>query len=526
MNPVDLDNDTGHHVCPRPRLSDFFQHPRGFRPHRVLPYPFLSRLILRRFFPNPLSGVRMLRFFSLLALPLLLGVTACDTAKVQSAGVQADVAGTDQADSQVGDDADDATGQSDDAQPGEDAAPDVPPDVPVGPFVPAKHNLPPVLTYLKGGLLKHPQMVTVTFPGDALAADLGKFDKEVTTSDWWHEVTAGYCESSTPASCIGDGVDGGAYQLKSAPAATYADSTDGGTSDIATLLQNAVTAQELPAPATETLYMLYFPKGVSIKLSSNKTVAQSCQAFGAYHHFTTINGVKAAYAVVPRCKGHGDLDALGAATVSASHEIIEAATDPYLEVDQATSFISGGFYMGQSNPDNVSWLLVLQAGEVGDLCVDFAGDFTGKYEDHVQMGNYTVQRAWSNAAVKAGHDPCVPAYPDTYFNVAPAKGKSHQQIGVGETATFSAIAFSDAAMPDGWEVQGIDYSAYQTGSSVLSIQINGQDTYTAHNGDALTVTITANDQPSPQFGPDIGIVLSSRNANGTYHFWPIWVHVK
>jgi len=104
---------------------------------------------------------------------------------------------------------------------------------------------------------------------------------------------------------------------------------------------------------------------------------------------------------------------LDGATVSASHEWAEAATDPYPEAKPAWEGLGD---------DDLGWELMVQGqDENGDLC-EFDEDSYGSYGAPAFAS--MVQRQWSNASAAAGHAPCVPAPQNPYFNVALLDAKS------------------------------------------------------------------------------------------------------
>jgi hypothetical protein len=105
-----------------------------------------------------------------------------------------------------------------------------------------------------------------------------------------------------------------------------------------------------------------------------------------------------------------------------------------------------------------------------------------------------VQRTWSNAAARAGHDPCQPELPgEVYFNAAPVlpdmgqisvQGQSvtvrSVKIPVGGSMTIPVQLFSEG--PTGpWTVTASDLSK---GNLSLSL-----DKTTGQNGDVLHLTI-------------------------------------
>ena len=90
--------------------------------------------------------------------------------------------------------------------------------------------------------------------------------------------------------------------------------------DIQAELNYQIAQGKLPANDLNTLYMIYFPSNIKIKLDGST----SCVAFGAYHEatFSQINPSNVFYSVEPDC-GLG----LTNITIAASHEFAEAVTD-------------------------------------------------------------------------------------------------------------------------------------------------------------------------------------------------------
>src|SRR5262249_51485447 len=76
-------------------------------------------------------------------------------------------------------------------------------------------------------------------------------------------------------------------------------------------------------PDPSTLYAVYFPAGTQVTLELGGESSQSCQAFAGYHSEVNVGGVKVGYAALPTCTTFDDL------TVTASHEYLEWATDPF-----------------------------------------------------------------------------------------------------------------------------------------------------------------------------------------------------
>src|SRR5262249_35511304 len=108
------------------------------------------------------------------------------------------------------------------------------------------------------------------------------------------------------------------------------------------------------------------------------------------------------YAININCPQKWDVHTV---TLIASHELIEASTDPFPD--------SNTGYVGLDS-DHLAFDIFLQfQDETGDACEFF------KSSDYVGGSSFPfgIQRTWSNKAAKAGHNPCVPRTTLPYFNV-------------------------------------------------------------------------------------------------------------
>jgi hypothetical protein len=388
----------------------------------------------------------------------------------------------------------------------------------------ASHPALPLLVEQGVGVLTAPKIVTVTFPGDANAVQLEAFGATVTNNSWWDTVRKGFCDPGSTTSCLGDGPSGTKVELTTAPAATYTDSSTGQTpSSLQTFIQGLIPAA-IPQPDAQTMLVFYFPSTTTIMLDGQS----SCSVFGGYHNSMTVGGTRFAYAVVNECPPMTGTTRtpLQETTLEASHEILEAATDP--AQIQTSNGQEVGYYLNLTDPSILPWNAVA-GGEAGDLCLDFLG----LGQDATTEGGFTVQRIWSNAAAAAGGDPCVPAVADTYFNVAPETWLLATDV--GGSATFTADAFSTAAIAD-WNVEGYDLNATSAAnlSPYLAITVNGAQRTTVKNGDKVAVKVTLKQDPSnlSAYDATLGAVglLVSYNGDPTNpktatagHFWPFLV---
>jgi hypothetical protein len=363
---------------------------------------------------------------------------------------------------------------------------------PVDPNYPTAHAPMPLVDFNGGAVIVAPSIVTITFGADPLRDRLEQFGDTITATPWWDAVREGYCspESST-TTCVGRGSGGGHVNIATAPASPLTDSANGGASSVQDFLLARIKDGTLPEPTTNTIYAVYLPSGTSVTLDG----ATSCQQFGGYHNTltaTTTSGgdIPVAYAMIPRCDATEKM-----ATIAASHEFIEAATDPNV----GTGAVA--YYM----KDQV-WAFA--GGEVGDVCVDF----TGAGQDTYVESGFTVQRTWSNKSAKASHDPCVPIPTDeVYFNAAPDKGQEQTGIKVGGSATVDITAYSDGPMAD-WDISAVDFNEFQTGKASLKFAF---DKTTVHNGSKVKLTVTLTTNP----GQFAAYAIVSRSGKSV-HIWP------
>jgi hypothetical protein len=238
-----------------------------------------------------------------------------------------------------------------------------------------------------------------------------------------------------------------------------------------------------PANDANTVYVLHYPASTTITLQNSS----SCQAFGGYHSNATLpDNTDVAYAVIPRCTNFPPLMGIDAITGTESHELAEAATDPYPQTQPAYAQVDDAHFY---------WERVLGGGEVGDMCAQFPGVWN-KWPSI----SYTVQSIWSNQNALAGHDPCQPSAAPVYFNAAPVLpdtvtistfGQSvvvkAVKIPVGMSRTIDVDLFSDGPTSGPFTVAAKDTaSAFGGANPYLQLSL---DRNTGVNGQILHLTI-------------------------------------
>ena len=130
------------------------------------------------------------------------------------------------------------------------------------------------------------------------------------------------------------------------------------------MIQQQISAGRFPASNPNLIYFVFLPSGVTVTQGGSA----SCKVFCGYHDAISSDVF---YAVMPflDCSGcSSNFSTFEALTVTASHELCEAITDPV---------------PGQGWYDN-------QNGEIGDICA----------WQTKKIGQYTVQKEWSNESGK------------------------------------------------------------------------------------------------------------------------------
>jgi hypothetical protein len=370
-----------------------------------------------------------------------------------------------------------------------DAGTDAMDEPPVEVF-PADFPGPPRVISSGGPVLKNFTVIPVFFPNDPLQAQVEQFLKAVPMSNYWAETTKEYGATDFT---VADSI-----VVPTAPA-TSIDNTE-----IQTWLgaQTDGTHMGWPSSNDQTLFALFYPQTTTITLDKSP----SCQSFGAYHDSANSLGTDFPYAVMPRCGG--GLDSL---TVSTSHELVEAATDPLPRVKPA--------YQRVDN-DHIVWSLA-GGGETGDMC-----EFDRTASQRL-VGNFMVQRSWSNNSIKLGHDPCVPVLPGAFFAAVPVLTDNVKltyqrqsfttkgvKIPLGQSATIDVKLFSDAPK-DTWTVSAQDRTSGFGSAGYVTFS---WDKTTGRNGDVLQLTINAVKQ-SPMGGAIIGITSQDGSTPVVRHRW-------
>lgn len=350
-----------------------------------------------------------------------------------------------------------------------------------GAFRSGPHPALPQIRNHGGPVIAHPVLTAITYAGFDLRETAEEVVAQIGGSDYWTAATLEYG--------VGPATARPPIRLAETAPATIDDF------QIQTWLSSRLdgTHPEFGTPTESSIYVVYFPTGTTV---TNATLA-SCVAFGGYHASVWIpqggpSGTNVAYAVVPECEGKtGTKLSLEGST---SHQLVEAATDPFGTTN------SPGIAWSDVDDDHLVWQALLGGGEVTDLCQLL-------YSSVIIPFPYAhaVQRSWSNAAARAGHDPCAPAYPgEVYFSAAGVlpdavtfrwggvdRTTKGVRIAVGESRTIDVQLWSDAPPVLGpWTVKVNDVTPLLGGPADSLAFAWGSEGTTGTNGTTLRLTIT------------------------------------
>jgi len=371
-----------------------------------------------------------------------------------------------------------------------DAGIDAPP-----PWSEATPTSMPQLIDLGGPVLAAPKVQPIFFANDALQPQIEQFLTQLGASQYW----------STAATEYGVGA------LTVLPSIVTTDAPPTPADAVGTWV-----VAHAPDPDPNTIYALFLGDGVVV----TSPYGNSCDAYGAYHDEATGSAsAPVIYALVPRCDPATEFDhaqtKLDELTISTSHELLEAATDPRVETAPAYGDVD----------DDHAILAIVPGAENGDLC---------EYLDSAYIkgvGDFMVQRTWSNAAAKAGHDPCVPAPATPYIAAAPmfteavsidgytgTRTTKAMQLSVGASKTIEIDPCSDQPT-DAYAIQVDDAAAMYGDPPELTFQ---WDTQMGKNGDKLHLTVTRT-RAAAQGEPGSIFVLSTKTDAGLVSQW--WGYV-
>ncbi len=312
----------------------------------------------------------------------------------------------------------------------------------------------------------------------------------------------------------------------------------------------------------DVLFVVYLPPGVNVQDANGQTLYQfqngseergyhgtfGLDQQGNVDRFSNgsdalgSNDVFVHYAVVPYPTGGVSTTNFDQVTITASHEIMEAVTDPLQETDNSGNITQAGFII--DNPTAFDSHLGSGDNEVGDLV-----EFQPPNLSVSELGGYAVQNMFSNVVYNANHASHgikAPAGSTSYGGFALADGDDNPQhtsapvlgststsvttLPNGHTLTISTTTLANGTVTGTFSAQ-LDPSGLGTteadvkpvdGINVYSFNetitpqgmLTGNFTITAE-GKALGYTVP----DAPSLVPSTALALTAVSPNNTATSW-------
>jgi hypothetical protein len=380
------------------------------------------------------------------------------------------------------------------------APPDVDPPVDPPPPPPSFKPTFPYVENRGGSTIAAPRVVPIVFKDDPLATDIGAFATKLAGSKYWASVATEYGVGALTANDL--------VVMDETPSPNLS------SNDVEAWLKTKLETAGGPlgAPDASSVYVLFYPAGVTITLEGGGPFGTTCQGNGGFHSEIDAGGKAVGYAVIPRCSDIDDV------TVSASHEIFEWATDPF-------PFTKPAF----SKLDDAHWAWeATMFGELSDLCTFMDRDNLRPDE----LG-FLVQRHWSNKASLAGNYPCIPQKTESYVQaIANAtddalvpdfedqtkmiKTKAIR-VAPGQSKSVEVQIYADQNVKQTIPLQVLTYDQLYGTSQPSGFTLKVGSSHVAI-GSTTTLTVTA----PKDVTYDIAILAAYVDANNV-HMWPVVV---
>jgi hypothetical protein len=390
-----------------------------------------------------------------------------------------------------------------------------PPQVPnhdtSGRTCPPHQDCPPALK------LRIISIIPNSFP---FATDLEQFGNAIVTSSWMVQFTAAY-DIPLPASAriikVDDMPDLNQGKKEVSDYRDY-------------IFKKARAAGIEKAEHHQTIYVLYIPcddkhqprPGMdSFGCSSHHpgidpTAEQKDKLFGPTDSMAVMLGFN------PRTQP--STITLDSATVAASHELAEAATDTkgLLQFKLHTDDPEHPYIDSGSNAGGSPWVRESGTVELADMS-------EGARESEPRQGStgmFTYPRIYSNKASKAGGDPAVPPASFPYYNVS--TDQDWVSVTAGQSVEIPVTAWSTQSI-DSWDVNArvarwMGHTATPPAAAPCSLSTRHWD---AHNNFKFNVRVQTT-QPQPAGAWCILNLKSSKSVplGDEFHEWFVGVIIK
>jgi hypothetical protein len=314
------------------------------------------------------------------------------------------------------------------------------------------YGVVPDVVYFGGRVVQNVAVVNVNwspYVSSTVATSMGPFYAAITDSpylDWLSEYDTTGLSGQDGHAGTSQGIARGTLLGTYSPLPGTCPGTGACTvtdAEVQAQLSGWIRAKLVPPPSSgcdglgRTVYMINFPRGLSVEGPAG--LGTSCSSWCAYHFSFRYDGVVVPYAVLPDLTDDGCNDSCGTngvllddTTAIASHELVEAITDP--DVGDVPGLPLGEFSRPAAWADE-------SCGEIGDICAYRYGTVDG----------WTVEQIWSQkneACVTTPAPPAVCTAPGTPAGCRPCTC-SDDSVECGGSANPGATGGDPGAPGDG-----------------------------------------------------------------------------
>jgi hypothetical protein len=262
-----------------------------------------------------------------------------------------------------------------------------------------------------------------------------------------------------------------------------------------------------PKADADHIFTVFYPSTTTVTFQNLTSCASQNGYLGVHDEAVLADNVtRFPIAVLPRCPQYGSLPITGVdeVTTVTSHELIEAATDPFGLSKPAYRYADAAHSAWETFSDeDADWCTMLDLEAVLQI-----------------GGKYWVQRSWSNASALALHNPCVPAPAHSYFFASPVLENVQASNDAGAFTTTGLVIPAgtsrtvDVRLYADGPVTGVTLRASPRASPALTF--SWDRTPTGNPGDVFRLTIKAGALPGG-FHP-MAIWSELGNASNPYVF--------
>lgn len=283
---------------------------------------------------------------------------------------------------------------------------------------------------------------------------------------------------------------------------------------------NSMTAASLTTKVREWVHAMDLRKNTSVRtifviylpcVEGTSTSVSTCGQDGAHPQLVRTSpdpdftaGDSMAVVNLPTDK----TPSVDGATVTASHEIMEAATDSddpgwRMHTDTPNSPFDVSPWIFNENQNGTTEVMDMSDGS----------RIAEQFVDPTHGYNYRYERVFTNASANGNHDPFVPASPLGYATVSNSTNGWATQSSAHRTHKITLTAWSTKPVPD-WTLSA-SVAAWK-GDAATSAQPSrcapSLSRRSVNNGTAVTLTITYSGSPTASYWCAIKITSSTAGA--------------